>query len=95
MSKAHTPAAWGHIKKAECPHVSVLREGTVSAKSECEECGLTEDLRICLTCAYVGCCESHGAHDTDHFKRTGHPFIRPHQSTACWLWCYKCNAFLE
>ena len=95
MSEAHTPATWGHIKKAECSHLSALDEGTGSVQSVCTECGITKDLRICLTCAYVGCCESHSAHDTEHFKRTGHPFIRPHQSAASWLWCYKCNAFLE
>ncbi len=95
MSEGHTPGAWGRIKKRDCPHLAALHEGTASAKSTCEECGLTEDLRICLTCGYVGCCESHGAHDTEHFKRTGHPFIRPHHSNASWLWCYKCNSFLE
>lgn len=95
MSDTDTPTAWGRIKKAACPHRSVLHEGTVSATSACEECGITQDLRLCLTCGYVGCCESHGAHDTAHFKRTGHPFIRTHQSPASWLWCYKCNAFLE
>lgn len=86
---------WRHIKKAECPHVSTVIESTTSSRTACETCGLTEDLRICLTCGYVGCCESHGSHDTEHFKATGHPVIRPHRSNYNWLWCYECHAFLD
>ncbi len=95
MRDTATPASWGHIKKAQCPHLAALQEETTSATSACEACGMTRDLRRCLTCGYVGSCESHGAHDTAHFQRTGHPVIRPHQGPASWLWCYKCDAFLE
>jgi uncharacterized UBP type Zn finger protein len=88
-------ASWQHIKKAECPHLSELKEDTKSTKTACEVCAHTEDLRLCLTCGYVACCESHMAHDTGHFRETGHPFIRPQNCDYNWLWCYKCNAFLD
>ena len=67
-----------------------------------QACGYTDDLRICMTCLPDGqacgsifCCESHSAHNTEHFKETGHPFIAPQKSDYNWLWCYKCNAFLK
>ena len=87
--------AWKHIKKAECPHISELKEETTSDKTACEVCDEKEDLCICFTCGFVACCESHNAHNTEHYNKTQHPFIRPHNSTYNWLWCYACNAFLE
>ncbi len=95
MPQDHPTSPWRHIKKAECPHVAELKEDTMSEKSACEVCREKEDLRLCLTCGFVACCESHQAHNTEHFKQTGHPFIRPHKMKYDWLWCYKCNAFLE
>jgi uncharacterized UBP type Zn finger protein len=95
VSHEEKSKAWGRIKKEECPHVSTLGVETASAKDACEGCGWTEDLRICLTCGYVGCCESHAAHNTAHFKSSGHSLIRPHRSQSSWIWCYECNAFLE
>ena len=86
---------WKHIKKAECPHIADLKEDTTSEKDACEVCGFNEDLRICLTCGKVFCCESHNAHNTEHFKSSDHPFVRPFKCDYNWLWCYKCNAFLD
>ena len=76
------------------------RRALRSSKKACEACGGTEDLRICQVCGYVGCCESHNAHDTAHFEATGHAFIRPRTGVCSgrdpgWLWCYLCRAYLE
>lgn len=94
MPEERSTASWKHIKKADCPHVSELKEDITSDKNACKVCGEGTDLRICLTCGAVHCCESHLSHNTEHFKNTDHPFIRPHNSDYNWLWCYKCNAFL-
>jgi len=89
---------------AECPHgaagLTERRPGllarTFGSKGACEACGATEELRVCQTCGYVGCCESHEGHDEVHFEATGHPFIRPHRvpGSTDWLWCYGCKAYL-
>lgn len=92
---AATDAGWKWIQKSECPHISGLKTDTTSTETKCRTCGDTQDLRLCMTCGFVGCCESHGAHDTDHYKASGHPFIKPHLVKADWLWCYACNAFLK
>lgn len=86
---------WKHIKRNECPHLSEFKEDTTSEKDACEVCGHKEDLRICLTCGSVFCCESHNAHNTEHFQKTSHSFVRPHKCNYNFFWCYKCNAFLE
>jgi uncharacterized UBP type Zn finger protein len=88
--------------RAECRHgaADLPEAGLRSSKKACEACGGTEDLRICQVCGYVGCCESHSAHDTAHFEATGHAFIRPRarglfSRDPGWLWCYECRAYLE
>ena len=86
---------------SDCPHgADVLRArvpGLVSRflgkGGACEVCGATDELRVCQTCGYVGCCESHEGHDEAHFEATGPPFIRPHAGRS-WLWCYLCRAYL-
>ena len=95
MPEKNKGAAWRYIKRQECPHLVALKETTKSEEMQCEVCGLKEDLRICMSCGFVACCESHGSHDTEHFKKTGHPFIKPHNIEYDWLWCYECNAFLK
>lgn len=87
---------------SECPHgaaglrarVPGLVSRFLGKGGACEACGATDELRICQTCGYVGCCESHEGHDEAHFEATGHPFIRPHEGRR-WLWCYSCRAYLE
>ena len=95
MTADETSPAWGSVARDQCPHVTTWHREAASTKTACEACALTTDLRICLTCGYVGCCESHGAHDTEHFRKSGHPLIRPHRSYEDFLWCYSCNAFLK
>jgi len=95
MPEKQDHSAWKTIDKTDCPHLNILNTAMSSAKRACEVCGLNESLRICLTCGFVGCCESYGAHDTEHSRAKQHPFIRPHLCDYNWLWCYACNAFLE
>lgn len=46
-------------------------------------------LRLCLSCGYVGCCDSSaGQHATKHFKDTGHPVMRTFEPGEKWRWCH-------
>lgn len=81
------------IPQSRCPHTPMLEEVS-SSKEACEVCGETEDLRLCRTCGFVGCCESHESHDEEHFEDTEHPFIEPHLCDYDFLWCYECEAYL-
>ena len=40
--------------------------------SACEECGSTFNMRSCLTCGHVGCCESQAGHARDHAHSAQH-----------------------
>ena len=53
-------------------------------------------LRMCLTCGSVGCCDtSVGRHAAGHFQATGHPVMRSIEPTDTWGWCYVDKAYLE
>jgi uncharacterized UBP type Zn finger protein len=75
-----------------CEHVREIRQVTPRA-SGCEDCrALGEqwnELRVCLSCGHVGCCEdSTHAHALQHFNTTGHPLIASFERGETWGWCY-------
>lgn len=82
------------IPRGRCPHTDPLEAPASSEADACESCGETDHLRLCLTCGFVGCCESLEAHDHDHWDETGHPFITPHRQDYDFLWCWACGAYL-
>lgn len=46
-------------------------------------------LRMCLECGHVGCCDSSpGMHATGHFTSTQHPIMQSFQPGQTWTWCY-------
>nr|WP_218844088.1 Na+/H+ antiporter [Naumannella cuiyingiana] len=58
---------------------------------DCERDGTNPvQLRICLACGHVGCCDSSvGRHATRHFEETGHPVMRSFEPGESWRWCYR------
>ena len=75
-----------------CEHVDALRPVTPSSH-RCEACAAlgapVVQLRVCLTCGQVGCCEdSRHAHALAHHLATGHPMIASLQRGESWAWCY-------
>ena|ERR1700690_2481584 len=82
-----------------CEHYSDIRQVTARA-SGCEECialGATwNELRVCLTCGHVGCCEdSEHAHALRHFQTTGHPIIASFDRSEKWSWCYVHRQYFD
>ncbi len=46
-------------------------------------------LRLCLTCGYVGCCDSSpGKHASAHFRESAHPVMRSFEEGEKWRWCF-------
>jgi uncharacterized UBP type Zn finger protein len=75
-----------------CEHVSAIEPVAPTSKG-CEDClaigASWTELRVCLTCGHVGCCEdSEHAHALRHFNATGHPVIEPLARSETWGWCY-------
>ena len=78
----------------QCEH---LRDAATDVRprtpGRCEdhrpEDGTWVNLRLCLTCGYVGCCDSSTPrHATAHHRATGHPVIRSAEPGEDWRWCY-------
>lgn len=76
-----------------CPHVGA---GATPPRAEaCESCGSTFNLRACVECGHVGCCESQLAHNTAHYRESGHPIIRSMPvGPRSFTWCYECREYL-
>ncbi|MET9351121.1 UBP-type zinc finger domain-containing protein [Streptomyces termitum] len=78
----------------ECPHVAEMpRPEPAPLHATCPEC-LAEgtnpvQLRLCLSCGHVGCCDSsRGRHASGHFSATGHPVMRSFEPGEAWRWCF-------
>jgi uncharacterized UBP type Zn finger protein len=80
------------MEEAACTHVP---EELAGARAEaCEACGEHRNLRVCAECGHVGCCESLGAHNTLHYRLSGHPVIRSMPLGSGFTWCYECGRYL-
>lgn len=82
-----------------CDHFSEIQPVTprTNGCEGCLELGATwNELRVCLTCGHVGCCEdSEHAHALKHFNMTGHPLIAPLERGETWSWCYDHRRYYE
>jgi len=75
-----------------CTHRDQIRPVEPTTNG-CEECLATGDpwvqLRMCLTCGHVGCCDSSiNKHATRHYRATKHPIMRSIEPGESWIWCY-------
>lgn len=82
-----------------CPHVDQIRSVAPSGDA-CEDClregGTWLNLRQCLVCGHVGCCNSSpNTHANRHYRGTGHPIMRSAMPGQDWLWCYVCELTLR
>lgn len=82
----------GDLETQRCKHISEIQDVFPSADG-CEDCLKIGDdwvnLRLCLTCGYVGCCNnSKNKHATRHYHKTKHPMIVSYEVGEKWLWCY-------
>lgn len=81
-----------------CSHLSAIHDVTPGS-SGCQECLQTGDtwveLRLCLECGHVGCCDSSkNKHATRHFHQTHHPVIQSFEPGENWRWCYVDRIYL-
>jgi len=78
--------------EVRCSHLELVRD--VDPRTQgCTEClRLGErwvQLRLCLSCGYVGCCDSsRRRHATAHFWASAHPIVRSLEPGETWRWCY-------
>jgi tellurite resistance protein TerC len=86
-------------KARQCTHRNQIAD--VRPRTDgCEECLKSGDqwvqLRLCLKCGHVGCCDSSpNKHATAHFHATGHPVMRTMEQGESWKWCYVDKVMLD
>ncbi len=83
---------------AKCEHVKLADPSVKPSGDGCGKCleigQRWVQLRQCLICGHVGCCDSSpGQHANQHFKETGHPVMQAFQSGS-WKWCYEHEAYV-
>ncbi|WP_026877309.1 cation:proton antiporter [Jiangella gansuensis] len=75
-----------------CTHQDQMKitDSDVDVCQECVELGdAWVQLRLCMKCGYVGCCDdSPNKHTTAHFERERHPVIQSLEPGAGWQYCY-------
>jgi tellurite resistance protein TerC len=89
----------GVPQMAACTHRDQITNVTPNTEG-CEECLQSGDrwvqLRMCLACGHVGCCDSSkNKHATAHFHATGHPIMRSIEPGESWKWCYVDRLMLD
>jgi CPA1 family monovalent cation:H+ antiporter len=76
-----------------CEHIEKAGNPPAKTPKGCEEClktgGKWVQLRRCLSCGHVGCCDSSpGKHATGHYHSSHHPVMQSFQPGESWKWCY-------
>ena len=87
------------LSSPKCSHSDLIKDVEPRTPEGCEECLKTgakwEDLRLCLTCGHVGCCDSSpGHHASLHAKAEGHPVVLSFEPGEEWAWCFEDEAYL-
>tara|TARA_R110000868_G_scaffold259361_12_gene517482 strand:+ start:1474 stop:1731 length:258 start_codon:yes stop_codon:yes gene_type:complete len=82
-----------------CDHLTLI-EITEPSAQECETCIQQGDtwvhLRMCMTCGYIGCCDSSkNKHARKHYLRNEHPIIRSVEPGESWRYCFIHNKTWE
>ncbi|MGH1490944.1 MAG: low temperature requirement protein A [Acidimicrobiales bacterium] len=83
-----------------CEHLTAIQPAAVvgtathAAHSVCKPCQAKGvqwvQLRVCMTCGYVGCCDdTPGRHATTHYQETGHPVMTTLEPGDDWAYCYE------
>jgi len=86
------PTIPGADKAQPCAHFAAIRP-VEPGTDGCEDCmaigASWNELRVCLTCGHVGCCDdSQHTHARVHHQTTGHPMIASYERGETWGWCY-------
>ncbi len=79
-----------------CQHLDQVTVTEVPMRDEvagCEEClkigGRWVHLRVCRTCAKIGCCDSSpNKHASAHAAAASHPIITSIEPGEDWSWCF-------
>ncbi|MQA99915.1 MAG: hypothetical protein GEU78_06425 [Actinobacteria bacterium] len=77
---------------ASCTHLDQINDVTPTGDG-CVDCLAVGDrwvhLRVCMSCGYVGCCDSSpNKHASKHAASDAHPIVQSFEPGEDWWWCY-------
>lgn len=83
-----------------CTHKEMIEITEPTGTIECHDCVQSGDswvhLRMCMTCGYIGCCDSsNNKHARKHYYRNEHPIIRSVEPGESWRYCYVDDKMLK
>ncbi|WP_078626471.1 UBP-type zinc finger domain-containing protein [Streptomyces sp. NRRL S-241] len=92
----------GRPQGRSCAHIGLLATYEPSPQAPSAGCADCVSrgwrwvrLRRCVTCGYVGCCDSsRGMHAHGHHVLSGHPVTLSLASDEDWAWCFTDEVFL-
>lgn len=81
------------------PHLSYVHPVTPQTPQGCAEClqdgASWLNLRLCLTCGHVGCCDlSPRRHARIHWETTCHPIVSSFRPGESWRWCFVDESYV-
>jgi uncharacterized UBP type Zn finger protein len=82
------------LERRGCEHLEALERPAEPRSEECEECGARSFLRTCLTCGYIGCCDSREGHARAHAADSGHAIIQAAPGANGFIYCYPHRVYL-
>lgn len=86
----------GHLSRFERKRASPVKPSGYGCKECLETGGDWVQLRLCMTCGHVGCCDSSpNHHATRHHHATEHPVIKSFEPGEDWAWCFVDEEMLE
>jgi hypothetical protein len=89
----------GQVADKACSHLDQIQvtKTDIDVCPQCVESGdIWPALRMCLTCGYVGCCDtSDKKHMKTHYEESGHSLFRSIRLDESWAWCYEDNVFIR
>ena len=75
-----------------CTHLDQISDVTPAANGGVDCLAVGDGwvhLRLCMSCGYVGCCDSSpNKHASAHTRATDHPIVESFEPTEDWFWCY-------
>ena len=83
-----------------CAHLQVSEIPSPRTPAGCEEClamgSRWHHLRLCLSCGYVGCCDSSpNRHARMHAETVGHPAVMSFEDGEEWGYCFPDDIYVE
>src|SRR5438309_8286789 len=94
------PVAGNGYAMSTCTHLERIVVNRPESVEGCEDClaigGSWVHLRVCRSCARIGCCDSSpNKHASRHARESGHPIVTSVERGEYWSYCFLDDVAFE